>query len=109
MSAASRFDELLGRAVSMRALALMRVLVGPVVLLHSAAAARHLAELCTQDGIDRATIALACLGPRIAEAAGAGWREVGVASRPDDAALLALAARMCQSAAVRVDDNNTIG
>ena len=82
---------------------------GPVVLLHSAAAARHLAELCTQDGIDRATIALACLGPRIAEAAGAGWREVGVASRPDNAALLALAARMCQSAAVRVDDNNTIG
>jgi uncharacterized membrane protein YphA (DoxX/SURF4 family) len=28
------FDELLGRAVSMRALALLRVLVGPVVLLH---------------------------------------------------------------------------
>jgi uncharacterized membrane protein YphA (DoxX/SURF4 family) len=29
-----RFDELLGRAVSMRALALLRVLAGPVVLLH---------------------------------------------------------------------------
>jgi Vitamin K-dependent gamma-carboxylase len=28
------FDDLLGRAVSMRALALLRVLVGPVVLLH---------------------------------------------------------------------------
>jgi uncharacterized membrane protein YphA (DoxX/SURF4 family) len=28
------FDELLGRAVSMRALALLRVLAGPVVLLH---------------------------------------------------------------------------
>ena len=81
----------------------------PVVLLHSAAAARHLAEQCDRERIDRATIAFACLGSRIAEAAGAGWREVGVASRPDDAALLALAARMCQSAAVRVDDNNTIG
>jgi uncharacterized membrane protein YphA (DoxX/SURF4 family) len=31
---AAGFDELLGRAVSMRALALLRVLVGPVVLLH---------------------------------------------------------------------------
>ena len=30
----ARFDELLGRPVSMRALALLRVLVGPVVLLH---------------------------------------------------------------------------
>jgi hypothetical protein len=29
-----RFDELLGRAVSMRSLALLRVLVGPIVLLH---------------------------------------------------------------------------
>src|ERR687895_2212532 len=28
------FDDLLGRAVSMRALALLRVLAGPVVLLH---------------------------------------------------------------------------
>jgi hypothetical protein len=34
MSALARFDELLGRPVSMRALALVRVLVGPVVLLH---------------------------------------------------------------------------
>jgi uncharacterized membrane protein YphA (DoxX/SURF4 family) len=30
----SRFDELLGRPVSMRSLALLRVLAGPVVLLH---------------------------------------------------------------------------
>jgi uncharacterized membrane protein YphA (DoxX/SURF4 family) len=30
----SRFDELLGRPVSMRALALLRVLAGPIVLLH---------------------------------------------------------------------------
>ena len=34
MSALSRFDDLLGRAVSMRALALLRVLAGAVVLLH---------------------------------------------------------------------------
>jgi hypothetical protein len=34
VSALARFDELLGRRVSMRALALLRVLVGPIVLLH---------------------------------------------------------------------------
>jgi uncharacterized membrane protein YphA (DoxX/SURF4 family) len=34
VNALARFDELLGRPVSMRALALLRVLVGPVVLLH---------------------------------------------------------------------------
>jgi uncharacterized membrane protein YphA (DoxX/SURF4 family) len=33
-SAMTRFDELLGRPVSMRSLALLRVLVGPIVLLH---------------------------------------------------------------------------
>ena len=34
MRALTAFDELLGRAVSMRALALLRVLAGPIVLLH---------------------------------------------------------------------------
>ena len=34
MKLLARFDELLGRPVSMRALALLRVLAGPVVLLH---------------------------------------------------------------------------
>ncbi len=34
MSALARFDELLGRPVSLRALALLRVLAGPIVLLH---------------------------------------------------------------------------
>lgn len=34
MSALARFDELLARPVSLRALALLRVLAGPVVLLH---------------------------------------------------------------------------
>ena len=33
-AAVAAFDELLGRAVSMRSLALLRVLAGPVVLLH---------------------------------------------------------------------------
>ena len=40
-------------------------------------------------------IALAALAPRVAEAAGGGWREVRCASEPSEAALLALACDMC--------------
>ncbi|MDP3675759.1 MAG: uroporphyrinogen-III synthase [Novosphingobium sp.] len=78
---------------------------GAVALLHSAAAARHFAAECARRGIDRTGIALACLGPRIAEAAGdRGWACVASAERPDDTALLALAGRMCQNA--RFGDKN---
>lgn len=63
----------------------------PLVLLHSAAAARHFAQECARRGLDKARIALACIGPRVAEAAGEGWRDVQSAPQPDDAALLALA------------------
>jgi uroporphyrinogen-III synthase len=68
---------------------------GALVLLHSAVAARHLGEECDCRGIPRAAIALAALGPRIAEAAGAGWHDCRAAEEPRDAALLALARDMC--------------
>lgn len=68
---------------------------GALALLHSAAAARHLAAECDRNGISRSAIALAALGPRIAEAAGAGWRACRAAGEPRDAALLALARDMC--------------
>lgn len=68
----------------------------PLVLLHSAAAARHFASECIRRGLDRARISLACIGPRVAEAVGDGWREVQSAPQPDDAALLALAQEMWQ-------------
>ena len=68
-----------------------------VVLLHSAAAARHFAALCERARLAKSDIALACLGARIAEAAGSGWHEVRIAPDPTDSALLALAADMCQS------------
>lgn len=65
---------------------------GPVVaLLHSARAARRLAEL-----VDHGGYAIAALSPAVAAAAGEGWRAVVVAARPDDDALLAAAARLCQ-------------
>jgi uroporphyrinogen-III synthase len=76
-----------------------RVGRGAVVVLHSAAAARHFSAECARLGIDRSRLGLACIGPRVAEAAGRkGWASVASAERPDDTALLALAKRMCQNA-----------
>lgn len=72
---------------------------GPVVLLHSAEAARHFAAECDRLGLPRETMALAALGPRIAAAAGRGWQACQSAESPNDTALLALAARMCQERA----------
>lgn len=62
-----------------------------VALLHSARAARRFAELVAPAGH-----AIAALSPAVAAAAGPGWRAVAVAARPDDDALLAAAARLCQ-------------
>ncbi|WP_310535453.1 uroporphyrinogen-III synthase [Novosphingobium sp.] len=70
---------------------------GALVLLHSAEAARHFASECARLGIDRAAVSLATIGPRVTTAAGDGWRDVQTADQPSDAALLALARRMCQS------------
>lgn len=69
---------------------------GALVLLHSAEAARHFASECARLKVDRSAIALATIGPRVTAAAGQGWREVEAAEQPSDAALLALARRMCQ-------------
>ena len=69
---------------------------GALVLLHSAEAARHFAGECARLGVDRSAIALATIGPRVTAAAGEGWRAVETADQPSDAALLALARRMCQ-------------
>ena len=71
---------------------------GAVVLLHSAAAARHFASECDRLGVERSHVALAALAPRIAEAAGHGWQAIQTASAPTDAALLALARDMCHFA-----------
>ncbi|MEN7535731.1 uroporphyrinogen-III synthase [Aurantiacibacter flavus] len=65
-----------------------------LVLLHSAGAARHFSAECERLGIARSGIGLACLGPRIAEAAGEGWASIASAPQPGDAALLALAAKL---------------
>lgn len=69
---------------------------GALVLLHSAATARHFAGECDRLGLARQAIALAALGPRIAAAAGKGWAAVRTAAQPDETALLALARELCQ-------------
>lgn len=80
--------------------ALIALLAEPaIVAVHSAAAARHLAEQCVRHGIRRARLRLAALSPRIAAAAGDGWGEVATVPFPDDKALLALARQMCQDPA----------
>ncbi|WP_159977223.1 MULTISPECIES: uroporphyrinogen-III synthase [unclassified Novosphingobium] len=70
-----------------------------LALLHSGEAAAHLSTLCDEAGIARAHIRLAAIGPRVSARAGTGWADLQCAESPDDAALLALAARMCQEAA----------
>lgn len=67
-----------------------------IVLLHSAAAARHFASECARLEIDRGSIELAALGPRIASSVGKGWGAIHVCEHPDDAALLAMVHSLCQ-------------
>ena len=67
-----------------------------VVLLHSGEAARHFADCCTKQQIDRSCIALAAISERAAGMAGEGWKDVKVAQRPEEDALLAMAQQMCK-------------
>ncbi len=75
-----------------------RLLAGgkALVLLHSAATARHFAAECDRLALDRSGISLAALGLRIAAAAGEGWAAVYTAVRPDEAALLAMSHELCK-------------
>lgn len=67
-----------------------------MVALHSAATARQFSREVARLERERSAFALCAISQRVAEAAGAGWRAVGIAESPDDAALLALATRLCQ-------------
>lgn len=68
-------------------------LAGMVVAVHSPRAGRRLAELATER--DRTSIA--AISKAAADAIGQGWERIGVAERPDDASLLALAAMLCHT------------
>jgi uroporphyrinogen-III synthase len=57
-------------------------LCGAVALLHSARAARRLAEIVDANGLDRGGIALVAISAQAAEAAGAGWQRIEAAGDP---------------------------
>jgi uroporphyrinogen-III synthase len=70
---------------------------GSVVLVHSPRAGRRLAELV----VDRGSISIAAISEAAAEAVGNGWEIVQAADAPNDDALLALAARLCNISAAQ--------
>ncbi len=85
----------IARVVVYRAapLAAPAIPLGPLVaLVHSPRAAARFAELAPS----RADIAIAAISTAAAAACGTGWAALEAADRPDDMALLALAARLCQ-------------
>lgn len=67
-------------------------IAGSVVLVHSPRAGRRLAEVAP----DRSDTAIAAISRAAAEACGPGWQEVAVAAEPNERALLALAASLCE-------------
>jgi uroporphyrinogen-III synthase len=66
-----------------------------VVAVHSPRAGKRFAELADTAGIDRATVRIAAISEAAAAAAGTGWVDIASAAEPNDAALLELAARLC--------------
>ena len=66
---------------------------GLLALVHSPRAGRRLGQLVA----DRSTLGIAAISAAAADACGSGWAGVAVAPAPTDGALLALAARLCQS------------
>ncbi len=69
---------------------------GGVALLHSGEAAKRLGAECARMDVPRVLVTIAALAPRIAEAAGEGWRGVYVSPHPIDGELLELAEGLCQ-------------
>lgn len=69
-----------------------------IVPLFSPRSARLFAGLVDAAGLARGQLALVALSPAVAEAAGAGWRTLAVASRPGAAEALAVALRLWQGA-----------
>ena len=63
-----------------------------VALVHSQRAGARLAEL----DFDKSRTAIAAISDAAARACGDGWDEVAAIPRPDDAALVALAAGLCE-------------
>jgi uroporphyrinogen-III synthase len=70
---------------------------GSVALIHSPRAGTRFGELIGAS--DRPTIAVAAISDAAAQAVGDGWQACEAAAQPNEEALLALAARLCQKSA----------
>jgi uroporphyrinogen-III synthase len=68
------------------------MLQGSVVLVHSPAAGRRLAEVTAL----REQVRVAAISPAAAGACGSGWARCEAAPEPSDRALLSLAAKLCE-------------
>jgi uroporphyrinogen-III synthase len=68
---------------------------GAIALLHSPRAAALFAGLIDAREIDRGIVAIAALSGAVLRAAGAGWNSALASVAPNDDALLAVAARLC--------------
>jgi uroporphyrinogen-III synthase len=68
---------------------------GQVAAIHSPRAGKRLAELIPVEA--RTDVRIAAISRAAAEAAGAGWADLRVASTPTDSALLALAFGLCET------------
>jgi uroporphyrinogen-III synthase len=71
------------------------LLSGQTVAVHSPRSGKRLAELVDQAGVERGSVRIAAISGAAASACGAGWEACEAAGTPDDGALLALAARLC--------------
>src|SRR3546814_2906805 len=63
------------------------------------------ADVCSSDllvGAARAHLSLAAISPAAAAAAGEGWRDIAVADRPDDVAILAQARALWHKGAIGI-------
>ncbi|WP_293973671.1 uroporphyrinogen-III synthase [Sphingomonas sp.] len=72
---------------------------GAVVLLHSPRAAGQFRTLLVEAGLSPGHVALAGISAQTLHAAGEGWAATALAARPTDDALLAAAARLCETGA----------
>ena len=87
------------RSSALPAPADLRRIEGQVAAVHSPRAGQRLAELAGRAAIDRATVRIAAISAAAAAAAGPGWERCEAADAPVEAALLALAARLCDNRA----------
>jgi uroporphyrinogen-III synthase len=74
-----------------------RDIEGQVVAVHSPRAGRRLGRLADEAGIDRSSVRIAAISDAASAAADSGWERCEAAEATDEAALLALAARLCDN------------